>query len=128
MRSELHIAPAKSLSAAANGDAGDANGMVEDKCTNPSCNTYLKGENGDTMMQLPPSTIHLQGSDKRWSPRLVNFVTALAYHFCLALPAAFVQPVNSRALYHPSIPSLIVHSHSRQSRQFTPSPPFPKEF
>ena len=29
---------------------------------------------------------------KRWSPGLVNFVIALAYHFCLALPAAFMQP------------------------------------
>ena len=34
----------------------------------------------------------LQGSAKRRSPGLVNFVTALAYHFCLALPAAFSQP------------------------------------
>ena len=34
----------------------------------------------------------IQGSAKRWSPGLVNFVTALAYHFCLALPAAFTQP------------------------------------
>ena len=31
----------------------------------------------------------LQGSAKRWFPGLVNFVTAVAYHFCLALPAAF---------------------------------------
>ena len=34
----------------------------------------------------------VQGSAKRQSPGLVNFVTALAYHFCLALPAAFTQP------------------------------------
>ena len=32
------------------------------------------------------------GSAKRWFPGLVNFVTALAYHSCLALPAAFTQP------------------------------------
>ena len=25
---------------------------------------------------------------------MVNFVTAVAYHFCLALPAAFTQPGN----------------------------------
>ena len=34
----------------------------------------------------------LLGSAIRWSPGLVNFVTALAYHFCLAMPAAFMQP------------------------------------
>ena len=33
-----------------------------------------------------------QGSVKRWSSGLMNFVTALAYHFCLALPAAFTKP------------------------------------
>ena len=35
---------------------------------------------------------HLQVSAKRRSPVLVNFVPALAYHFCLALSAAFTQP------------------------------------
>ena len=34
----------------------------------------------------------MQGLANRRSPDLVNFVTALAYHFCLALPAAFTQP------------------------------------
>ena len=34
----------------------------------------------------------LQGSAKRRSSGLVNFVSAVAYHFCLALPAAFTQP------------------------------------
>ena len=34
----------------------------------------------------------LQGTAKRWSLGLVNFVIALAYHFCLALPVAFTQP------------------------------------
>ena len=34
----------------------------------------------------------LQSSAKRRSPGLVNFVTAPAYHSCLALPAAFTQP------------------------------------
>ena len=34
----------------------------------------------------------LQGSTNRRVPSLVNFVPALAYHFCLNLPAAFTQP------------------------------------
>ena len=34
----------------------------------------------------------LHGSAKRRAPGLVNFVAAVAYHFCLALPAAFTQP------------------------------------
>ena len=34
----------------------------------------------------------LQGSVQRWSLGLVNFVTALAYRFCLTLPAALTQP------------------------------------
>ena len=32
------------------------------------------------------------GLAKRQSPGLMNFVTALPYHFCLALPKAFTQP------------------------------------
>ena len=36
----------------------------------------------------------VQGSAKRQSPGLVNVVPALAYHFCLALPAEFTQPGN----------------------------------
>ena len=38
------------------------------------------------------STMFVQGSAKRRSPGLVNFVTALAFHSCLALPAACTQP------------------------------------
>ena len=34
----------------------------------------------------------LQGSPKECFPGLVNFVTAVAYHFCLNLPRAFSQP------------------------------------
>ena len=34
----------------------------------------------------------IQGSAKRRSPGLVNFVAAVAYHFCLALPVAITQP------------------------------------
>ena len=33
----------------------------------------------------------LQGSTNRRAPGLVNFVPALAYHFCLNLPAAFTN-------------------------------------
>ena len=36
-------------------------------------------------------TINLQGSAKRWSLGLVNFVAALAYHLCLPLPATFTK-------------------------------------
>ena len=35
---------------------------------------------------------YLQGSAKRRATGLVNFVTAVAYHFCLSLPAPFTQP------------------------------------
>ena len=36
----------------------------------------------------------VQSSAKRWFQGLVNFVSARAYHFCLALPAEFTQPGN----------------------------------
>ena len=34
----------------------------------------------------------VEGSAKRLRPGLVNFVAAVAYHFCLSLPAAFTKP------------------------------------
>ena len=34
----------------------------------------------------------LQSSAKGLAPRLLNFVPAIAYHFCVAYPAAFTQP------------------------------------
>ena len=37
----------------------------------------------------------LQGSTIRLLPGLMNFVSAVAYHFCLNLPAAFSLPGNS---------------------------------
>ena len=43
---------------------------------------------------------HVQGSTNRRAPGLVNFVLALAYHFCLNLPAAFTQP-RARLLVEP---------------------------
>ena len=35
---------------------------------------------------------NIQGPTKRLRPGFVNFVPAVAYHFCLALPVAFAQP------------------------------------
>ena len=51
----------------------------------------------------------IQGSAKRQSPGLVNFVTALAYHFCLPLPAAFTQP-GDHLIAKPCICALILHN------------------
>ena len=46
----------------------------------------------------------VQGSAKRRSPGLVNFVPALAYHFCLNLPAAFTKPFSwAPCLYLPVV-------------------------
>ena len=42
----------------------------------------------------------VQGSTIRRTPGLVNFVPALAYHFCLNLPATFTQP-RARLLVEP---------------------------
>ena len=33
-----------------------------------------------------PVCLSPQGKAKRWAPGLVNFVPAVAYHFCLKLP------------------------------------------
>ena len=49
---------------------------------------------------------HIQGEAKRRSPGLVNFVAAVAYHFCLALPAAFTQP-GAHLLAEPCIIALL---------------------
>ena len=38
------------------------------------------------------TTLLVQEWPKRWVPGLVNFVPAVACHFCLALPAEFTQP------------------------------------
>ena len=43
---------------------------------------------------------YVQGSSKRRAPGLVNFVPAVAYHFCLNLPAAFSQP-GARLILEP---------------------------
>ena len=36
----------------------------------------------------------VQGPAKKWFPGCENFVLAVAYHFCLALPEKFSQPAN----------------------------------
>ena len=43
---------------------------------------------------------YLQGSANPQTPGLLNFVTAVAYHFCLNLPRAFSQP-GARGLADP---------------------------
>ena len=58
---------------------------------------------------IPSHPGEIQGSAKRRSPGLVHFVTALAYHCCLAWPAAFTQPgahllAEPCILHHPSLP------------------------
>ena len=62
-------------------------------------------------LPLPP----LQGSAKRRSPGLVNFVPTVVNHFCLALPAAFTQPG-----VHLQPSSVLVHAlpRSRGLRPF----------
>ena len=50
--------------------------------------TGVKARRGST-------SLFVQGSAKRLRPGLVNFVTAVAYHLCLALPAGFTQPGRS---------------------------------
>ena len=50
----------------------------------------------------------LQRTSKRLRPGLVNFVTALAYHFCLNLSEAFTKP--GRSLFaDPCTPIHIAH-------------------
>ena len=51
---------------------------------------------------LPQRRIKVQGSTNRRALGFVNFVLALAYHFCLHLPAAFSQP-GARLLVEPCI-------------------------
>ena len=52
---------------------------------------------------------NMQGSAKWRAPGSVNFVPAVPYHFCLALPAAFTQPgdhllAEPCIIHHPHIP------------------------
>ena len=65
----------------------------------------------------------VQSSAKRWSLGLVNFVTSLAYHFCLALPAAFTQP-GDHLLDEPCTCMLLQGINSKNS----PDPIFSRIF
>ena len=46
----------------------------------------------DNISPYSESTHYVQSSTNRRALGLVNFVLALAYHFCLNFPAAFTQP------------------------------------
>ena len=60
----------------------------------------------------PPRTIinSIMGLAKRLWTGLVNFVPAVAYHFCLALPAAFKQP-GDHLLAEPCTGLGFINSH-----------------
>ena len=62
----------------------------------PSSHPAIYAHFGRPRLSCPPLSCVtgqlLQGSTKRLWPSLVNFVAAVAYHFCLSLPAAFTQP------------------------------------
>ena len=76
----------------------------------------------------------VQGSPERLRPGLVNFVTAVAYNFCLSLPAAFTQPGCSLLAgpctqTNPSVflpASLLPSSEvdARMGKTFLPAPKF----
>ena len=58
--------------------------------------TIDEEESGRRTGQLSPLHLaHLQRSAKRLWPSIVNFVPAVAKHFCLSLPAALTQPGRS---------------------------------
>ena len=63
----------------------------------------------------------VQGSARRLSPGLENFVTAVAYHFCLSLPAAFTQP-GSRLLADLCTPSGLWQHQPHQQAGLPPCP------
>ena len=51
--------------------------------------------------------VQVQRSAKVGAPGLVNFITAVAYHFCPSLPAAFTQPGASTLADLCILPSLV---------------------
>ena len=72
--------------------------------------SFTRGEGGNQAKRAP-FRIPLQGSAKRRTLGLVYFVTALAYHFCLTLPAALTQPgVHLLAEPYDSLSPCIVDS------------------
>ena len=63
--------------------------------------------------------LYIQGSPKECFPGLVNFVTAVAYHFCLNLPRAFSQP-GKHSFGDPCILNLkVLHAYSHHALIFT---------
>ena len=66
------------------------------------------------------SISEIQSSAKRWFPGLVNFVSAIPYHFCLAYPAAFTQPGN-HLLAYPCISDALCHGSQTAIYFCTPS-------
>ena len=54
-------------------------------------------------------TDDIQRSAIRRSPGSVNFVTALAYHFCLALSAAFAQPGDHLLVESSTLRKIIIY-------------------
>ena len=81
------------------------------------CKTPLVNDYGS----FPPregAKRRIRGSAKRWSPGLVKFVSAAAYHFCLALPAEFTQP--GPAVFQPNCRALYCLQLSWRGRDNTP--------
>ena len=63
-------------------------------CTGPFMKEICS-EGGEEIKELPDfAEKNIQRSGKVSAPGLVNFITAVAYHFCPSLPAAFTQPVT----------------------------------
>ena len=57
----------------------------------PSTGKLPPGREGVDLDTQQPCGVVVQGSPKECYPGLVNFVIAVAYHFCLNLPGAFSQ-------------------------------------
>ena len=67
-------------------------GHGETECTQQAWQLARVAEQYGSLSLSRLLLLQAAGSAQRWSPGLVNFDAALAYHFCLALPAAFSQP------------------------------------
>ena len=75
----------------------DLHGALEAQIGHGGLVTHKISGNKGALLRLSGPNCGLLGSRihdwaKRWAPGLVNFVAAVAYHFCLSLPAAFTQP------------------------------------
>ena len=65
----------------------------------------------------PSRPVNLQGSAYRLSRGVVNFVAAVAYHFCLALPAPFAQP-GDLLIAEPCTFFIAIHCQALSDRNF----------